>query len=298
MMNNLSEIYDASSNRILTFDKKLIPLKKPIAQELISCGKYGKISSHACENSWVVELSEIIKPNEYIDTIVQSNFMDGNDFEIPVPRNINVSSLKVSLYVKMKECGIKKSVKIHDNVLKVFTKKHEKDASYVVTNLTEEEQMIIVEDEVSQYISRLYREAKKQGIKISVSDHRPVLRVKKVGIISPVNKRISGMSIIRDFISSIPYDKTFTFPIHISAEYNEKYINTVLAKLPFDTSYRGGLVTKKQFCVRVIKGEVCLRVNSQTIHVFRDIHLVSQMTEAHYNLANVLLAPYGGKLSV
>lgn len=63
-------------------------------------------------------------------------------------------------------------------------------------------------------------------------------------------------------VAGLDFNKPSLPPASIVQNHPENYVRACLSNMSFDTSYRGGLVTKKQFCVRVIKGEVCLRKQS------------------------------------
>ena len=299
-MNELFEIYDAKIGQTLSFSYDIGV--KEIASELLENNKVGTIDRGL--NNWVVKITSTLHPRDWVDLIVQSEFYDREDFIVKLKPGMSITSFRIALYNRFKDLGIKRTIKIHGENQLTFKKKAEKfNVSEALDKVLIERQEFEATDgcRARSMSQLLYKEAKSRGVKIKI-DTKPgyivvtkkVEEVKKDGtIFAP-----SDYVLLTRWVAGLDFNKPSLPPASIVQNHPENYVRACLSNMSFDTSYRGGLVTKKQFCVRVIKGEVCLRVNSQTIHVFRDINLVSQMTEAHYKLANILLAPYGGLLSV
>ena len=292
-MNELHEVYDAQVGDIMTFsyDHSL----NTVCQEIIENDKLASVE-RGLEN-WVVKFVSVLPPREWVDLLINAKVYEKSEHTVRLNKLISADSFRITLYNRLKELGIKRTIKnIGGLTLKIIKREDPVDINSVLDSLSETEFKEFTFKNIPSVMQLLYKGAKKRDIGIKIkSKSRFVIEIIKI------KKKDLNLKPLSDFhywLAGLPFDTPTRIPVEKVNTLTDKELRIKLHNSVFDTSYRGGLVTKKQFCVRVIKGEVCLRVNSQTIHVFRDINLVSQMTEAHYKLANILLAPYGGKLSV
>ena len=295
-MNHVSEIYNCDYGRILYLDK-LETTRKEIAQELLSWGKVGIITSHMSANQWVVQVTTDLKPGDFVDLLDYSNFMDSDDFTYPVPETINKISLRVSIYNKLKEKKLTRSVYITKEGVRIHSKKEMNTIAKelaLIASLKEEKVIHLDENvDATKYISKLYKEAKKLGLIISVKDFRPAIGIKVTGTIINKPKKKSLRSTVLEFIDAIPYDSEVKLPVNILAECNLSYMMVVCSKSQFDISFKNGMLCKHSHRIRRINGRVVLRLRGDTLHIFDKPEKPSDMKEKHWKMVDIILSTYG-----
>lgn len=293
-MNELHEVYDAKVGDVMTFsyDHSL----NTVCQEIVENDKLASVE-RGLEN-WVVKFVSVLPPREWVDLLINAKVYEKSEHTVRLNKLISADSFRITLYNRFKELEIKRTIKnIGGLTLKIIKREDPVDINSILDSLSEKDFKEFTFKNIPSTMQLLYKGAKKRDIKIKIKQKsRFVLEIMKIKKKDP-DLDLKPLSDFHYWLAGLPFDTPVRIPVEKVNTLTDKEIRIKLHNSLFDTSYRGGLVTKKQFCVRVIKGEVCLRVNSQTIHIFRDINLVSQMTEAHYKLANTLLAPYGGSIS-
>ena len=294
--NKLTDIYDASYGRILTFPRKDYKLVD-LALELISTGKIGTIQPHLTDPVWVMCVRKDLRPSEVIKLIEQSEYMSGENFSIKLPDNFNLMSFRSLLYSTLRAKGLKYQISIKKGQLSLSTKHKYADIDAALTNLTKDGREFFIKDpaESQRFVKTVYRRARLLGLNVTLSDRHPNIFVRLV-VKEEVKKKLkktSWLKDLNDFFALLKYDEVTPLPIYIRADMNDNYIRSQICKSEFDISFKNGMLCKHSHRIRRINGRVVLRIHGETVHIFDKLEKPSDMKEKDWKMVDLILDTYG-----
>ena len=292
---DLSDLYGAEPDEILLFSQDTI--LRDLYGEALSNNIYIDVSEHPLGH-YVVRVEEKTTPTALADMIVKSEFVSEDVFTLEVPDYINLETLRVMIYKRMKPTRLNYSVGLKGNLF--FAKKRELinkigsidlDKLFVSLTLGSSKKLDIKNiSNLESTLTRVYSKAKETGVTIKINVTEENIIITKVS--NSRNKSDSYFSRFYEWLKSIELDVKCKIPDDLLTNTTTAYIKTVISKSGFDCKYSKGWVTKVSVALRRKAGKIDLCAGGRVLRTFDTVR-VCHLTRRERALINLLIKPYG-----
>ena len=228
----------------------------------------------------VVKLSEP-RPSDMAEQIVKSNITGRQSLFINLRDGKERNSVQVALRRVMKRDKKRLTIRSNTNNFGITVEKRTDSNDYRYQLSCIDSQGMFIIHESDRYLvsakTQIYRIARELNINVSISDRTVTLRKANAS---------TKLGHLREFVGSIPFDQ----PVKYYGEHPD--LRVALNKLPYECSYRNGMITKHTYrlCNRAKGVEV--RTTSKTLTRIENLS-ISGINENHRNAMNDELYPHG-----
>ena len=294
-MNNLSDLYDAKVGDKLTFPFSI--KKSDIAKEIFYNEKLAIIDVSA--NNWLVTIVNAMTTGETLDLIFEAECYNDPRVLINVPYGVKPSSFKSSVYNRLKDVGLKRTVRLVGTTqIRFDEKKTPFYAENYLIDIPEKGSIKIPFSTASQSRSMtqlLYKAAKLLNMKIKIKSETKTLDVSRLEKKDEEPSDIKGsyLGSVNKWLAEIPFDTPLNIPVDLIRLKSQKTFLANMSKSNFDCVFKNGKVTKKRYMIRRIAGQVVLRINGETVKVLEGVNNVSDMKEKDWKMVDIILSSYG-----